>query len=39
LIRDFQDQISKELKVGKRKEVYTLSIQLFPLTQEQGNSK
>ncbi len=35
LIREFQDRLSEELEVGRRKtSVYTLSMQFFPLTAE-----
>jgi uncharacterized protein (TIGR02147 family) len=33
MIREFQNQLCEELEVGKKKSVYTLSVQFFPLTE------
>lgn len=33
MIREFQNQFCEELEVGKKKSVYTLSMQFFPLTE------
>ncbi len=33
MIRDFQNQLCEELEVGKKKSVYTLAVQFFPLTE------
>ena len=37
-IRRFQDELSELLEVGKKTEVYRLSVQLFPLTQIEPES-
>jgi uncharacterized protein (TIGR02147 family) len=39
MIRDFQDQLWQELRVGKKKLVYTFSAQFFPVSQESGVSE
>ncbi|QDK45842.1 hypothetical protein DOM22_12115 [Bdellovibrio sp. ZAP7] len=33
MIRDFQNQLCEELEVGKKKSVYTLSVQFFPVSE------
>lgn len=39
MIADFRRALAAELEIGEKTEVYTLTIQLFPLTALEGNSQ